>query len=152
MRRYQFLDGDPAKLPGWRLYTNRGDGHPLELMPADMRESDAFPEHTLLVESVGDCWQLVALSNSEEQRAKLEASIAAAASKAGLVLYDNALAFATAKPTRADAYLYQREPVLDAQGKPTGATRKVVGAPLQVACCLAGDDPVAEEKPVERIR
>lgn len=156
MRRYLFLDGDPAKLPGWKLYTNRGDGHPLELMPDGMRESDAFPEHTLLVEPVGTCWQLCALSNSEERRLALEQSIYDAAVKAGILVYLSAKAFALAKPAVADAHLYERVAVLDAKGLPTGATAKKLGAPLQVKCCLAGDDPVkaADPKvePVERIR
>jgi hypothetical protein len=140
-RRYLFLDGDPAKLTGWRFILDRRDGHGPELQPAAMREGDAFPESTVLCDRVGDCWQLTCLSNDKAQRAALEASIAAAASKAGLSLYLSAKAFAAAQPTRADAYLYAREPVLDRDGKPTGATQKKPGAPLQVAACLAGDDP-----------
>ena len=151
MRRYLFASGDISKLPGWTFYVDRGDGHPFELMPEGMREGDAFPESTILCDRVGAAWQLTCLSNDEAQRTKLETALTSAASKAGLALYADAKAFAAAQPTRADAYLYAREPVLDAQGKPTGVTRKVEGAPLQCACVLAGDDAVeaADPKAVE---
>ena len=167
MRKYWFLSGDPNKLAGWTFYTNRGDGHPFELMPEGMREGDAFPEHTILCDRVGDCYQLTCLSNSEEQRASLEAQLTAAASKAGLSLFDSAKSFAATQPAIADAYLYAQEPtgetklavddegevMLDEKGAaivvPTGVTRKVEGAPLQVACCLAGDDAVAAADPTK---
>mgnify|MGYP001221462470 CR=1 FL=1 len=160
MRRYLFLQGDPAKLTGWRFILDRKDGHGCELMPEGMREGDAFPNSTILCDRVGDCWQLTCLSNSEEQRASLEASITAAASKAGIAVYASAKELAAAAPQLADAHLYAQEAVLDTQGKPTGATRKVQGAPLQVSMVLAGDDAreaadpakfAAEAEPLEEM-
>ncbi len=148
-RRYLFLSGDPAKLTGWRFILDRKDGHGPELQPAAMREGDAFPNSTVLCDRVGDCWQLTCLSNDETQRAALEASIATAASKAGLTLYGSAKVFAAAQPARADLHLYAREPVLDAKGLPTGATQKKPGAPLQCACVLAGDDAEKAADPVK---
>ena len=156
MRAYLFLDGDPAKLAGWKFVTDRSDGNGPCLWPSAMREGDAYPDHFLLASQVGDCWQLTCLSNNESRRAELEAALTTAASKAGLARYDSAKAFAAAKPTRADAYLYERVPVLDKDGKPTGETAKRPGAPLQLKACLAGDDAIeaADPKPVvvERVR
>jgi len=166
MRAYQFLDGDPSKLAGWRFTTDRKDGNGCCLWPANMRPGDAYPDHFLLATPVGDCWQLCALSNDEGRRAELEAALTSAASKAGLALYDSAKAFAAAKPTLAASHLCEQEavsgpdvavldkdgkPVLDEKGvptvTPTWTTRPKPGAPLQLKACLAGDDAAASADP-----
>lgn len=157
-RRYMFLEGDPSKLAGWTFTMDRRDGHGPIMWPTAMRQGDAYPHHMVLCAPVGDSWQLCSVSDREEHQRAAEAAIEAAASKAGLTVHADATALEKARPSRADAYLYDREPVLDRDGKPTGATRKVPGAKLRCAMVMAGDDPVASAaKPesvesVERIR
>lgn len=127
MRRYLFLDGDPAKLAGWRFILDRHDGHGPELQPAAMREGDAFPNSTVLCDRVGDCYQLTCLSNDEAQRAKLEASIAEAAGGAGLSLEPSKMAKWNAEAAALVALGQAVEPL---------------GGEITLESCLAGDDPV----------
>ena len=99
MRRYLFLEGDPAKLEGWRFTLDRRDGMGPIMWPAHMREGDAAMEGMVLCTPVGDCWQLTCLSNNEETRLSLEQYISDMAVKAGILIHFSAKAFAAAKPT-----------------------------------------------------
>ena len=156
-RRYRYAEcttADLDALPGCRYVEDHGRGHGGEFQFGCSAPFDPswYPSRVALVTALpGGILQIVPLVEASDA-----ALVKALAGLAGSVFTD-AKALATFRPAVADACLYAREAVdvamldaggkqvLDAKGIPAFTTemRRKVGAPLQVAAVLAGDDPVA---------
>lgn len=139
MRSYVYLDGDISKLPGWRYVADAGRFHGPELQLDLGRPSEPtdYPDTVMLVTPIGTAFQLAPLNDRDGALLK---AVAKAAKDAGITYWKSGKDFARDRPVDADLYLYERVPVLDAEGNPTGATVKKPGGKLRVAGCLAGDN------------
>lgn len=119
---------------GCRYVEDAGRGHGPELWSDDAEMPADYPGKVALVHALpGGVLQVVPLVEDN-------GALLARLKDAGLEVYDSAKALAAALPAVADAACYRQRALLDAKGDVIGS-EKATGAPLQVAACLAGDDP-----------
>lgn len=160
MRSYFYIEAaDPKlldKLPGCRFVADSGRGNGPELWCNchEPFEPSDYPSRVHLVHALPGTRFLQVAPLVDDGGALLKL-VTDNAAKAGLVVYPDAKSLAASQPLTAETHLYEQRAKLDARGKPTGATERKTGAPLQVAAVLAGDDPVAHADPskvVEPVR
>lgn len=138
MRNYFYISGDTKalnSLPGCCYVENAGRGHGAELWFDAAAMPEGYPDKVALVCELGmGLLQVVPLVDDGGALLKL---VQDGAAKAGLTVFPDAKSFAASQPLTAEAHLYEQ------RAKAGGGTERKTGAPLQVACRLAGDDPVA---------
>jgi hypothetical protein len=151
MKTYFYISGDTkalGSLPGCCYVENAGRGNGAELWFDDAAMPEGYPARVALVTPLlgTTLLQVVPLVADEGRLLKL---VQEGAAKAGLVVYESAKALDAAQPAVTSACCYEQRAKLDERGEPTGETEKKTGAVLQVAHCLAGDDPVKHADPAK---